>query len=393
MQAFFKTHKYLLEHLEVPVRRHLMDEINWEHRLIGIKGARGIGKTTFLLNVARERFGFDKSCLYINLNNLHFSGNSLVQFADEFRKTGGKTLLLDQVYKYPSWSEELKYCFDQFTDLHIIFSGSSVMRLKDENPDLKDRVHVYTLEGFSFREFLNLKAGTNFGISSFEDILKNHKAIASEIVEQVKPLAYFNDYLHHGYYPFYLEKSNYLENLLKIINFTLEIDISYLQQIELKYLPKLRKLLYIIGLSSPFQPNVSKLSSEIETSRATVMNYIKYLKQAKLINLLYEGIEEPMKKPVKVYLQNPNLVYSVSHGEIDIESLHKTFFYNVVSTRVPFSAVKGADFLVDNKYKFHVGGRESDKRKKYKPEEICARDMMEVGDGNQIPLWLFGFLF
>lgn len=393
MQAFFKTHKYLLEHLEVPVRRGLMDKINWNHRLIGIIGARGIGKTNFLLNVAKERFGFDKCCLYINLNNLFFSGNKLVDFADEFRKTGGTTLIIDQIHKYPNWAEELNYCYNNFQDLYIVFSGSSAMGLGEDNLELEQSADLYNLEGFSFREYLNLNAATKFEEIQFDDIINNHAEIADKIVKVVKPLAYFNDYLHHGYYPFFLEKSNYLENLLKIINFTLEIDVSYLHQIELKYLPKIRKLLYLIGLSVPFQPNVSKISTEIETSRATVMNYLKYLKQAKLINLLYDGEEEVAKKPSRVYMQNPNIVYSVAQKDIDMEGLHKTFFYNVVCPRQEFSFVKNADFLVNNRYKFQVGGRLQESKKKFKSDEYKALDMIEVGEGNEIPLWLFGFLY
>lgn len=392
MQAFYKTHRYLLEHLNVQVRRELMDEINWDDRLIGIKGARGVGKTAFLLNYAKEKFGMEKTCLYVNMNNLFFSGNSIVSFADEFQKKGGKTLILDQVYKYPDWSQELKYCYDFMPDLRIVFSGSSVMRLKDENPDLRDRVSIYTLEGFSFREFLNLKAGTSFKKVTFPELLDHHQSISQSIVEKIKPLAYFNDYLHHGYYPFYLEQNNYLEDLLKTINLTLEIDISYLQQVELKYLPKLRKLLYYIGLSAPFQPNVSKLSHDIETSRATVMNYITYLKQAKLVNLLYESEEDVMKKPSKVFMQNPNLVFSVALNDVDVNVLHKTFFYNQVGYKNQISSSHLGDFQVNGTYHFVAGGRMGDPVKNH-PDVYCARDMVEVGDGNQIPLWLFGFLY
>jgi hypothetical protein len=392
MQAFFKTHKYLLEHLDVPVKRELSGEIDWSHRLIGIQGARGVGKTTFLLNHALTTYGFEKSCLYVNLNNLYFADRSIVSFADEFRKTGGKTLILDQVYKYPNWSSELRYCYDHFTDLQIIFSGSSVMRVASGNPDLEDCVASYSLEGFSFREYLNLKAGTSFHAYALKDLLANHQDISQQVISKVKPLAFFNDYLHHGYYPFYLEQRNYLENLLKNVNLTLEIDISYLEQIELKYLPKLRRLLYLAGLMAPFQPNVSKLSIEVETSRATVMNYLNYLKQARLINLLYEGEEEPMKKPSLVYLQNPNLVYSVAQGDVEPNLLHKTFFYNQVGTRHHIGASKVGDFVVDGEWVFQIGGRFLDAQ--YHARNVyCARDMIEVGEGNQIPLWLFGFLY
>lgn len=197
MEAFFKTHKYLVEHLYSPVRRGLMDEIDWNDRLIGIKGSRGVGKTTFLLDYAREHFGADnKECLYINLNHFYFTERTLVDFASEFRAKGGKVLLIDQVFKYSGWSKELRYCYDNFTDLKIIFSGSSVMRLKDENPDLSGKVVSYNLRGFSFREFFNLMSGNSFPAYTFGEILVGHQEIAKGICSVGKPMAYFQDYLH-----------------------------------------------------------------------------------------------------------------------------------------------------------------------------------------------------
>lgn len=392
MQAFFKTHRYLLDHLEVPVKRGLMDKVDWNHRLIGILGARGVGKTNFLLDYIASAFGNDKSCLYINLNNLYFSNRTLVSFADEFQKTGGQTLVLDQLYKYPNWSEELKYCYDHFTHLNIIFSGSPLMRIEEGDTELDGRAHIYYLEGFTFREYLNHNTGEQFPAYSLDELLKNHIEIASGIVKKVKPLAYFNDYLHHGYYPFFFEKRNYLENLLKNINLALEIDISYLQQIELKYLPKLRKLLYLIAISAPFQPNISKLSSEIETSRATVMNYLKYLKQANIINLLYEGEPDQLKKPARVYLQNPNLLYSVARGEIDPEVLYKTFFSSQLSYLHKLSFCREGDFYVDGFGIFKIGGRL--KQRDDGTGKIWQTvEMAEIGKNRQIPLWLLGFLF
>ena len=393
MQAFIKTHRYLLDHLNVQVHRHLLEYIDWEHRLIGIQGARGVGKTTFLLDYAKTYYGNNKSCLYVNLNNLYFSEISVAAFADEFRKTGGKILLLDQVYKYPNWEEELKYCYDHYEDLKIVFSGSPLMRLDEEKSGLDGCVKVYNLEGFTFREYLNLKTGEAFEPVTLDELLTNHQQIAENIVQKVRPLAYFTDYLHHGYYPFFLEKRNYLENLVKTINLVLEIDISYLQQIELKYLPKLRKLLYMVGKSAPFQPNISRLSSEVETSRATIMNYLNYLRQGRLINLLYEETLDPLKKPSCVYMQNPNLVYSVARGnDVEMDVLHKTFFYNQLAylNKVNYNA--DADFVVNGDKPFYIGGRNIEKKSQDK-EGYFARDMVEVGSGNQIPLWLFGFLF
>lgn len=387
MQSFFSIHNSLVERIPDSVRRGLMDEINWNDRLIGIKGARGIGKTTFLLNYARQFIG-DKSCLYVDLNNLYFSERSLVSFADEFRKTGGKTLLLDQVYKYPAWSEELRYCYDHFRDLKIIFTGSPVMRLKDANPQLLGCVNVYSLDGFSFREYLNLSSGQNFHKYSLSEILENHETICRDIVSKVRPLAYFADYLHHGYYPYFLDETSQYEIMLKTINLVLEIDISYLQQIEHKYLPKLRKLLYQIACQAPFQPNVSKLSVAVETSRATIMNYLSYLKQARLIHLLYQSNDTSLKKPAQIYMQNPNLMFVANYGNFDQPALHKTFFYNQLAYQNNVTQGKNGDFCVNNDRCFRIGATPG-----LKGNLVEARDMIEVGKGNVVPLWLFGFLY
>lgn len=393
MQAFFRTHKYLLEHLNVSVRRGLMDDINWDDRLIGVVGTRGVGKTTFLLDYISQTYGSDKACLYVNLNNLYFSSRSLSSFADEFQKTGGKTLVLDQIFKYPGWEDELVWCYDNLPDLKIIFSGSPLMLADKEVAHFNKRAHIYHLEGYSFREYLNIETGSDFKRFALNDLLQNHVAIATDIVDKIKPLAYFTDYLHHGYYPFFQEKSNFLENLLKNINLILEIDISYLQQIELKYLPKLRKLLYIIACASPFQPNVSRLSNEVATSRATIINYLKYLNQASLIHLLYEGEPEPLKKPAEVYLQNPNLSFSVARGEVPLEVLHKTFFCNQVGYRHKVGYSRKADFLIEDQYLFNVGAHPDPPVRANKSQLTwLASEMEEIGKGHEIPLWLFGFL-
>ena len=233
MEAFYRTHAYLVEHTNAPVRRDLMDEINWNDRLIGIKGTRGVGKTTFLLQYAKEKFGTDRSCLFINMNNFYFSYFSIVDFAYEFQRRGGKVLLIDQVFKHPDWSRELRMCYDRFPNLKIVFTGSSVMRLKEENLELRDIVKSYNLRGFSFREYLNLQTGMKFRAYTLEEILSNHEQIAKGILSKVRPLDYLQDYLHHGFYPFFLEKRNFSENLLKTMNMMVEVDILLIKQIEL----------------------------------------------------------------------------------------------------------------------------------------------------------------
>ena len=275
METFFKTHKYLIEHLGNPVHRLLMDEINWEHRLIGIKGSRSVGKTTFLLDYVQKNFGTDPACLYVNLNNFYFTGKSIIEFAAEFQKKGGKVLLLDQIFKYPNWSQELRYCYDNFPNLKIVFTGSTIMKLDKENLELSGCVDSYYLRGFSFREFLNKEAQISIRPYSFEEIIGNHKEIAQTINNSLKGkdiLAYYADYIRYGYYPFYLEHHDFSENLLKTLNLVLEIDVLLLNQTELSYLPKLRKLLYLIACNGPYAPNVSQLSTDLQISRATVMN-------------------------------------------------------------------------------------------------------------------------
>ena len=393
MEAFFRTHKYLIEHLNSPVRRELMDEIDWSSRLIGIKGSRGVGKTTFLLQYAKENFGTDRACLYINLNHFFFTEHTLREFATEFFVKGGKTLLIDQVFKYPNWSEELKYCYENLPELKIVFTGSSVMRLKEENPVLSGLVDSYNLRGFSFREFINLMAGTNFHSYNLDEILQHHERIAQEICSKVKPLAYLQDYLHHGFYPFFLEKHNFSENLLKVMNMMLEVDVVFLKQIELTYLTKLRKLLYLLAVKTPCVPNVSQLAKDINTSRATVVNYIKYLKDARLINMLYPVDEEFPKKPAMVYLHNTNLMFPMRPAQVAPQSIRETFFYNTLhkDNRLNKSREKNVQFLVNQQYEFRVGDKSM--RIKSHPDYYYAMDDLEIGKEHVIPLWLFGFLY
>ncbi|HAC23066.1 MAG TPA: AAA family ATPase [Porphyromonadaceae bacterium] len=393
MEAFYRTHNYLVEHLVSPVRRRLMDEINWDDRLIGIKGSRGVGKTTFLLQYAKEYFGKNnRECLYINLNHLYFTERTIIDFAEEFIAKGGKVLLIDQVFKYPEWSKELRYCFDNYPSLKIVFTGSSVMRLKEENPDLSGKVVSYNLRGFSFREYLNITCKTNFAPYTLQEILENHEQIAEVICETIKPQIHIQDYIHHGFYPFYLEKRNFSENLLKTMNMILEVDVLSIKQIEQRYLPKIRKLLYLMAIGSPCTPNVSQLSTEIETSRATVMNYLKYLTDARLINMLYPVDEEYPKKPAKVYMNNTNLMFPVRPTKVDEQALRETFFYNQVITDNKLNSVsnKQVHFLVNQAQSFKIV---DSMRGRNNPDLIYAVDKIEKGSGNVMPLWIFGFLY
>lgn len=395
MEAFFRTHRYLVEHVNAPVRRSLMDEIDWNDRMIGIKGTRGVGKTTFLLQYAKEHFDIqDRKCLYINMNNFYFQGRGIADFAGEFCRKGGRVLLIDQVFKQPNWSKELRQCYDMYPNLKIVFTGSSVMRLKEENPELNGIVKSYNLRGFSFREFVNLLTDNNFRAYTLEEILEDHEHIIKQILPKVSPNRYFQDYIHHGFYPFFQEHRNYSENLLKTMNMMTEVDILLIKQIELKYLTKIKKLFYQLAEQGAKAPNVSKLAIDIETSRATVMNYIKYLTDARLLNMIYRVGEDFPKKPSKVMLHNSNLLYAIYPIHVDKQEAMETFFVNSLwkdhkvnqDGHEPY-------YLVDGKLKFRVCDALANNKIRYAPDIIYARYNTEIGRDNKIPLWLLGFLY
>ncbi len=395
MDAFFRTHAYLVEHTNAPVRRGLMDEINWNDRMIGIKGTRGIGKTTFLLQYAKENFDTrDRHCLYINMNNFYFQGRGIEEFAGRFYQEGGRVLLIDQVFKQPDWSKGLRRCYDLYPDLKIVFTGSSVMRLKEENPELNGIVKSYNLRGFSFREFINLLTGNHFKPYTLEEILTDHEHIIKQILPKVRPMEYFQDYVHHGFYPFFQEHRNYSENLLKTMNMMTEVDILLIKQIELKYLTRIKRLFYDLAVDGPKAPNISQLANDIDTSRATVMNYIKYLADARLINMIYPHGQSFPKKPSKVMLHNPNLMYAIYPGKVDLQDMMETFFVNSMwKDHKVNQASHDSNYLVDGKLKFRICDAKHSSRIRLQPDVYYPRYNTEVGMGNQLPLWLFGFLY
>ncbi len=395
MEAFFRTHSYLVEHVHAPVRRTLMDEIDWRDRLIGIKGTRGVGKTTFLLQYAKENFDVrDRQCLYVNMNNFYFQGRGIADFAGEFVSHGGRVLLIDQVFKQTEWSQELRRCYDLYPELKIVFTGSSVMRLKEENPELNGIVKSYNLRGFSFREFLNLMTGNQFHSYSLDDILHNHERIVKEILPKVSPMRYFQDYIHHGFYPFFQEQRNYSENLLKTMNMMTEVDILLIKQIELKYLTKIKKLFYQLAEDGPKAPNVSQLANDIETSRATVMNYMKYLTDARMLNMIYPVGEDFPKKPSKVMLHNSNLLYAIYPINVEKQDAMETFFVNSLwKDHTVNQAGKDAHYIVDGDKRFRICDAKNDAKMRKNDDTYYARYNTEVGHDNQLPLWLLGFLY
>lgn len=392
MNSLAATHEILLKERTSSIRRGLMDRINRDSRLITVKGSRGVGKTNFLLDFSKEYYAGDDSCLYVNTNNLFIVHDGLFHFVERFYKLGGKVLLLDQVYKYPGWDKELRACYDVFPDLQIVFTSSSIVRIKS-NPYLKGIVDMYNLSGLSFREFLELETGKCFPAYPFSEMVEKHEEIAASILKQVRPLAYFGNYLEYGYYPVYLEQKSHTDYLLKNINLTLEFDIPYVSQIELKYLKKLKQLLYVVATDSSCNVNISRLSSAIGVSRATVLNYLNYMHNARLLTLLYEegSDDESGRKPKEMYIHNPNLLNAICLDKVNENILQKSFFLSQLCAVNRMNYTDEADFLVDGQYPVLVC--QEGKGRKAQDSVIVMEDMIERGKGHVMPLWLAGFTY
>ena len=392
LETLYRTHKYLLEHLGEPVRRSLMDEINWRDRLIGIKGSRGVGKTTFLLHYAKENYSpCDRRCLYVNMNNFFFQTYSLVKFAGEFYRAGGQVLLIDQIFKLSNWSHVLHECYEKYPMLRIVFTGSTVMRLKDENPELNGICRSYSLRGFSFREFLNMKAGTDIKPVTLRELENRHERIAKEVCACCNPLEYFEAYLHHGYYPFVLEKRNFSENLLKTMNMMIEVDVLLIYQMEQKNLNRIKKLFFLLATGGTGAPNGSQLAMEVQTSRTTIMNYIKFLSDARLLNMVYRRGDEFPKKPARLLLHNTNLMHVMMPGRVNKQDMMETFFQNAVCGKHKVNiGDRSSTFILDGKYRYRIS-EEVPKRKA--TDVVYVSTDKQQGEGQEIPLWMFGLLY
>lgn len=393
LENFFRTHAYLMECYNAPVRRALMDNIDWSYRLIGIRGPRGVGRTSFLLQYAKEHFDPRlRQCLYINLNNFYFQARGLVDFVGDFVKSGGQVLLVDQIFKLADWREQLLECYRKYPLLRIVYTTTSV-----ETPDAKDSplssvARTYVLHGFSFREYVNLKTGNSFQPFTAEQLLDDHEHILKAITQKTEPWKIFNDYLHFGYYPFFLENRNFTEALLKAMNQMIEVDILFNKQVELKYLTRLKRLLYMLTVEEGSAPNVSRMAKVVGTSRATIMNYLKYLEEARLINMVHREGESFPKKPAAVMLHDTNLIYAVSTGEVSEQTVMETFFVNTLWRHHSVNKERREGFYkIDHATEICVCDRT--KRVRSGDHTVFARYNTEMCRGNEIPLWLFGFLY
>jgi len=321
----------------------------------------------------------------------------LVDLADTFVKRGGKYLFLDEVHKYENWTQELKNIYDSYPTLKVVFTGSSLLQILNARADLSRRAIVYHLQGLSFREYLILHTNNNFNKYELNTILNNHAEISAEVLLHIKPLAYFDDYLKKGYFPFHLEQPDvYYMRINEILSMMLEIELPLLRNVDVAYIARVKQLLYIISQAVPFVPNVSKLSEKIGIERKTLLTYLHYLDEIALTKNLFKesfGISS-LQKPQKIYLENTNYMYALRVESVNKGNLRETFFANQLKQNHTITYTNLGDFLVDNKYTFEIGGKtKSYKQIKEINHSFIAADDIEYGFGNKIPLWLFGFLY
>lgn len=397
MNRLFETYIKKVERTDVGFVRNLMDEIDWNARLIGLKGARGVGKTTLLLQRCKLYHKLDGSSLYVSVDNIWFSEHKLYDFASDFAKKGGRYLFLDEVHKYPNWSQELKNIYDDFPELNVVFTGSSLLEIINAKADLSRRAVVYEMQGFSFREYLNMSLKINLQSYSLNEILENHIMIAQNILKEVKVLKYFEHYLKYGYYPYYNELPDlYYSRVNEVVNLIIETEIPLLRSVDMAYTRKIKQLLLIISESAPFVPNISKLSERIGITRNALLSYLNALNESRLIISAHKssGGISVLQKPDKIYLENPNLMYALSDFNVNIGNVRETFFANQLQYKYKINVSEHSDFYVDNQYTFEIGGKDKGKKQiNTLSNSYIVSDDIEYGFNEKIPLWLFGFLY
>lgn len=377
--------------------RDIANRINWDCHLISIRGARGVGKTTLMLQYLKLHDIDYKSKLYVSLDSNYFTRHSLLDFVEKFYQQGGKHLFLDEVHKYPGWSNEIKEIYDSYPDLKLVISGSSLIDILNADADLSRRCIPYVMQGLSYREYLAMAYKIDLPIITLEELLTSPESLCDNINYQCRPLAYFEEYLKQGYYPFILEgEQEYPIRIENVINFILEVELPQLCNVDISNIRKIRSLLTILASKVPLQVDMTKISAAAGIARTTLLSYLQILHRARLLNLLYSGDEsvKKMQKPDKIYLENPNMIDVLSLTGGNIGTIREVFVVNQLSYQHKVEYTKAGDILVDKKYTIEIGGKSKDgKQIANIHDSYIAADNIEYPSGNKIPLWAFGFIY
>ncbi len=385
--------------LDVPegFTRYLMDQINWENRLIGISGGRGAGKTTLLLQYLKRYLPSAEGVLYLSLDDIYFAENTLIEFADQFEKEGGKLLVLDEVHKYKYWSHDLKLIYDRYITLKVVFTSSSALEIYKGSHDLSRRLILYHLPGLSMREYALFKYSYELPVFKVTDIFEHAREISMSLPRDIKLIKLFKEYREYGYYPFFIEGiDSYQERLLSTLNVVLESDLPAIFNIDFKAVLNLKKLVSIIARLVPYKPNVRNLADQIGVTWETLLRYLFYLEKAQVVKWLGKdtfGINY-LNKPEKLYLQNTNLIYALGEEYANIGAVRETFVLNQLSVNHNVTYPDSGDFFLDGKHTLEVGGKGKTLKQIAGVESAyLVKDDIEFGSKREIPLWMFGLLY
>ena len=398
IQDLYTSSIRLVRDVDCRFKRYMYFSIDWEDRMLCIRGAKGVGKTTMMLQYIKEHFSKTSEALYASLDDLWFAEHRLVELAEYHYTHGGTHLFLDEVHRYPfqTWSTELKNIRDKYPTLHIVFSGSSLLQLNQSSADLSRRCIFYDIRGLSFREYLLLEKGIDLPVLNLTCLLDYHESIAAEITSNTKVLPLFDEYLRQGYYPFYREyRRSYTKAIQQVITNIIDTDMPAVRRMEYITSVKLKRLFVLISQLVPFTLNLTSLGQQIESPRQTVLKMCVLLQEASLLNLLYsEKLNmNQLSKPEKLYLENTNLLYAMS-SRAEIGTVRETFFVNQLKESHDIAYTDKGDFKIDQTYTFEIGGKgKGFSQIKDIPNSFVVADEIEIGFSNKIPLWLFGLLY
>lgn len=401
MEKLFALHDLYVSQVPMQYIRGLMNRIDWRSRLIGIKGPKGVGKSTLMLQYVRKNFADgDRHVLYCSADTGYFTDHTLVDTAAKFVREGGTHLFIDEIHKYDNWSRELKEVYDLYRDLHVVVSGSSLLRINDGQADLSRRLVEYEMPGLSFREYLWFETGLRLEPVSFEALLSGAAAFCMNVCKEVHPLEFFKNYLRAGYYPFYFEEQGvYQSKVQGVVNYTIESELTAHRGLEVGNTRKVKALLQVMSQIVPFQVDISKISRNIGIQRSTTLRYMKNLEEAKLIRRLFTDLftTSDLQKPDKILLDNPNLIYTLSSVEPEIGTVRESFFCNQLANaghQVEYGGLMTGDFRIDRNVVVEVGGSDKSFRQvKNEENGYVAADDIESAVNKKIPLWAFGFLY
>lgn len=397
IQPLLNTFHRKLAATDLKFKRYLHGQINWDVRLLGIKGARGVGKTTMLLQHIKETAGNLDEVFYVSMDNMWFQTHSILELVEFLYTRGVTRIYFDEVHKYPNWTVLLKNLYDNYPDLHIVYTGSAMLAIDHSKSDLSRRQSMYTLHGLSFREYLEYEGILSMQPVTLGELLENHIGYAMEITSKIKVLKHFGQYLDSGYYPYYKEAGkDYLMRIGEVSKLVIDSDIPAVEEtITYTTRQKIEKLLMVIAENVPLEPNISKLAASLESTRDHTLKMLYWLDRAALLRLLTDKTKDykHLTGPKKIYLDNTDLMNALG-CKISKGTQRETFFANQAGAVSSLLMPKQGDFLADGKYLFEVGGQQKTFNQiADQPDSYLAIDDIEVGNGNRIPLWLFGCLY